>query len=63
MEMAINYAVDENGQIVDGDQIMFIIGQRCIKPRTQWKYDSFDSNGNLGFYKALEKRRYSVKQN
>ena len=49
-------AVDENGQIVDGDQIMFIIGQEMYKNQ--------ELNGNmivstvmsnLGFYKALEK--------
>ena len=26
-------AVDENGQIVDGDQIMFIIGQEMYKTK------------------------------
>ena len=37
-------AVDENGQIVDGIKLCSLLVKKCIKPRTQWKYDSFDSN-------------------
>lgn len=48
-------AVDENGQIVDGDQIMFIIGQAMYKNQ-ELKKDMIVSTvmSNLGFYKALE---------
>lgn len=48
-------AVDENGQIVDGDQIMFIIGQAMHKNQ-ELKKDMIVSTvmSNLGFYKALE---------
>lgn len=48
-------AVDENGQIVDGDQIMFIIGQEMHKNQ-ELNNDMIVSTvmSNLGFYKALE---------
>ena len=47
-------AVDENGKIVDGDQIMFIIG-RYLKSEGRLKSDTIVSTimSNLGFYKAL----------
>jgi phosphoglucosamine mutase len=48
-------AVDENGTIVDGDQIMFICA-KYLKQEGQLKYDTVVSTvmSNLGFYKALE---------
>ncbi len=48
-------AVDEKGQIVDGDQIMFILAQ-AMKARGELKDDMVVSTvmSNLGFYKALE---------
>lgn len=47
-------AVDENGKIVDGDQIMFIIG-RYLQSAGRLKSDTIVSTimSNLGFYKAL----------
>ena len=47
-------AVDENGTIVDGDQIMFIIG-RHLQSKGRLKSDTIVSTimSNLGFYKAL----------
>lgn len=47
-------AVDEKGQIVDGDKIMFIIG-RYLKSKGQLKSDTIVSTimSNLGFYKAV----------
>lgn len=47
-------AVDENGKIVDGDQIMFIIG-RYLQSEGRLKSDTIVSTimSNLGFYKAL----------
>ncbi|UXR77911.1 MULTISPECIES: phosphoglucosamine mutase [unclassified Staphylococcus] len=48
-------AVDEKGNIVDGDQIMFIIGQEMAK--NQELNDNMIVStvmSNLGFYKALE---------
>lgn len=47
-------AVDENGKIVDGDKIMFIIG-RYLKSKGRLKSDTIVSTimSNLGFYKAL----------
>lgn len=47
-------AVDENGQIVDGDKIMFIIG-RYLKSKGRLKSDTIVSTimSNLGFYKAV----------
>ncbi|GGB01631.1 phosphoglucosamine mutase [Macrococcus hajekii] len=48
-------AVDEKGQIVDGDQIMFILAQAMSK-RGELKDNMVVSTvmSNLGFYKALE---------
>lgn len=48
-------AVDENGKIVDGDQIMFIIGQEMHKNQ-ELNNNMIVSTvmSNLGFYKALE---------
>jgi len=47
-------AVDENGKIVDGDQIMFIIG-RYLHSKGQLNSGTIVSTimSNLGFYKAL----------
>lgn len=47
-------AVDENGEIVDGDQIMYIIG-RYLQSVGRLKSDTIVSTimSNLGFYKAL----------
>jgi len=49
-------AVDELGRIIDGDQIMFIIG-RHLQSKGQLKSDTIVSTimSNLGFYKALER--------
>lgn len=48
-------AVDENGDIVDGDKIMFILAQH-LKAEDELKDDMVVSTvmSNLGFYKALE---------
>lgn len=48
-------AVDEQGKIVDGDQIMFIIG-RYLKEEGLLKSNTIVSTvmSNLGFHKALE---------
>ncbi len=49
-------AVDENGKIVDGDQIMFIIGKYLnLKGRLKKKTVVSTVMSNMGFYKALEK--------
>ena len=50
-------AVDENGQIVDGDQIMYIIA-RHLHSEGRLKSSTVVSTimSNLGFYKALEKQ-------
>ncbi|MGJ5713381.1 phosphoglucosamine mutase [Staphylococcus auricularis] len=48
-------AVDEDGQIVDGDKVMFILGQAMAK--NQELNDNMIVStvmSNLGFYKALE---------
>lgn len=48
-------AVDENGKIVDGDQIMFIIGKYLnIKGRLKQNTIVSTVMSNMGFYKALE---------
>lgn len=49
-------AVDEKGEIVDGDRIMFILAQH-FKSENLLKDDMVVSTvmSNLGFYKALEK--------
>ncbi|HEU5139143.1 MAG TPA: phosphoglucosamine mutase [Bacillales bacterium] len=48
-------AVDEMGNIIDGDQIMFICA-KYLKQEGRLKYDTVVSTvmSNLGFYKALE---------
>ena len=48
-------AVDENGQIVDGDKIMFILGS-YMKAQGRLKQDTVVTTvmSNLGMYKALE---------
>lgn len=48
-------AVDEKGDIIDGDQIMFIIGQEMAKNQ-ELNHNMIVSTvmSNLGFYKALE---------
>lgn len=47
-------AVDEKGQIVDGDQIMFIIG-KYLNAKNRLKKSTIVSTvmSNMGFYKAL----------
>ncbi|REJ18609.1 MAG: phosphoglucosamine mutase [Caldibacillus debilis] len=49
-------AVDENGEIVDGDQIMYICG-KYLKQQGRLKNHTIVSTvmSNLGFYKALER--------
>ena len=48
-------AVDETGEIVDGDKIMFIIG-KSMKEKGMLKHDTIVSTvmSNIGFYKAIE---------
>ncbi len=48
-------AIDENGSIVDGDQIMYICG-KYMKEQGRLKHGTIVSTvmSNLGFYKALE---------
>ncbi|WP_066249493.1 phosphoglucosamine mutase [Neobacillus drentensis] len=48
-------AIDENGTIVDGDQIMYICG-KYMKEQGRLKHGTIVSTvmSNLGFYKALE---------
>ena len=48
-------AVDEKGQVVDGDQIMFIIG-KYLSLKTRLNKNTIVSTvmSNMGFYKALE---------
>lgn len=48
-------AVDEEGQRIDGDQIMYICA-KYMKQEERLKYDTVVSTimSNLGFYKALE---------
>ncbi|MGX7106174.1 phosphoglucosamine mutase [Hutsoniella sourekii] len=48
-------AVDENGEIVDGDKIMYICGKH-MQERGQLKHDTVVSTvmSNIGFTKALE---------
>lgn len=55
-------AVDEKGQIVDGDQIMFILSQAMSK-RGELKDNMVVSTvmSNLGFYKALDE--HGIKSN
>lgn len=51
-------AIDENGQIVDGDQIMYICA-KFMKETGRLKQNTVVSTvmSNLGFYKALEKHQ------
>jgi len=51
-------AIDENGQIVDGDQIMYICA-KYMKETGRLKNDTVVSTvmSNLGFYKALEEHQ------
>jgi phosphoglucosamine mutase len=48
-------AIDENGNIIDGDQIMYICG-KFMKEHNRLKHGTVVSTvmSNLGFYKALE---------
>ncbi|MBY0122838.1 phosphoglucosamine mutase [Bacillus sp. S/N-304-OC-R1] len=48
-------AIDENGEIVDGDQIMYICG-KYLKEQGRLRQSTVVSTvmSNLGFYKALE---------
>ncbi len=48
-------AVDENGEIVDGDQIMFICGKH-LNEKGRLRHSTVVSTvmSNIGFYKALE---------
>ncbi|PWW20014.1 phosphoglucosamine mutase [Cytobacillus oceanisediminis] len=48
-------AIDENGDIVDGDQIMYICG-KYMKEQGRLKHNTVVSTvmSNLGFYKGLE---------
>lgn len=48
-------AVDENGTIVDGDQIMFIVGKH-LNSKNALKKNTVVSTimSNMGFYKAIE---------
>lgn len=51
-------AVDENGDIVDGDQILYILGKH-MKQEGTLKQDTIVSTvmSNLGFYKAVEAKQ------
>ncbi|WP_347552700.1 phosphoglucosamine mutase [Pseudalkalibacillus hwajinpoensis] len=48
-------AVDENGEIVDGDQIMFIVA-KFMKDQKRLRHDTVVSTvmSNLGFHKGME---------
>ncbi len=56
-------AVDENGQIVDGDQIMFICAKHFYN-EGRLKHDTVVSTvmSNLGFYKGLEESNIQSEQ-
>ncbi|MCR6104938.1 phosphoglucosamine mutase [Salipaludibacillus agaradhaerens] len=56
-------AVDENGDIVDGDQIMYICA-KYMKEKGQLKHNTIVTTvmSNLGFYKALEHAEIDTKQ-
>ncbi|MBU9710726.1 phosphoglucosamine mutase [Evansella tamaricis] len=56
-------AVDENGNIVDGDQIMFICA-KYLKEQGRLNQNTVVSTvmSNLGFYKALEENGVETKQ-
>lgn len=48
-------AVDENGAIVDGDQIMFIVGKHLNEKNMLKKHTVVSTvMSNMGFYKAVE---------
>lgn len=56
-------AIDENGAIVDGDQIMYICA-KYLKEQGRLKHQTVVSTvmSNLGFYKALEEAEIESKQ-
>ncbi|UTR16823.1 phosphoglucosamine mutase [Salipaludibacillus sp. LMS25] len=56
-------AVDENGNIVDGDQIMYICA-KYMKEKGQLKHNTIVTTvmSNLGFYKALEQADIDTRQ-
>jgi phosphoglucosamine mutase len=56
-------AVDENGDIVDGDQIMFICAKHMVR-EGRLKHDTVVSTvmSNLGFYKGLEEGKIHSEQ-
>ncbi|WP_339148444.1 MULTISPECIES: phosphoglucosamine mutase [unclassified Sutcliffiella] len=56
-------AVDEKGQIVDGDQIMFICA-KYLSEQGRLRHNTVVSTvmSNLGFYKALEANNVETKQ-
>ncbi|TCP28813.1 phosphoglucosamine mutase [Scopulibacillus darangshiensis] len=56
-------AVDENGQIIDGDQIMYICA-KYLKSEGQLKDNTLVTTvmSNLGLYKALEQAGVATKQ-
>ncbi|CAM4010235.1 phosphoglucosamine mutase [Mesobacillus zeae] len=56
-------AIDENGDIIDGDQIMYICG-KYMKEKKRLKHNTVVSTvmSNLGFYKALEANEISTAQ-
>ncbi|ART74719.1 phosphoglucosamine mutase [Sutcliffiella horikoshii] len=56
-------AVDEKGQIVDGDQIMFICA-KYLSEQGRLRHNTVVSTvmSNLGFYKALEAANVETKQ-
>lgn len=56
-------AIDENGQIVDGDKILFICA-KYMNDQGRLKHSTVISTvmSNLGFYKALEEEGIETKQ-
>ncbi|MCT8136495.1 phosphoglucosamine mutase [Anaerobacillus sp. CMMVII] len=56
-------AIDENGHIVDGDQIMYICA-RYFKEQGRLKHQTVVSTvmSNLGFYKAIEEAKIDARQ-
>ena len=56
-------AVDENGQIVDGDQIMFICA-KYLNNQNRLRHKTVVSTvmSNLGFYKGIEENGIEAKQ-
>ena len=57
-------AIDENGDIVDGDQIMFICAKH-LKSEGRLKQSTVVSTvmSNLGFHKGMEAERYPKRPN